>query len=543
MLDLLFLTGNRTKLCHARHMAIGCPVRIESIKQRSYNKSYVEPRLDLRKELLKQSYTSALEQSRKAGWNIRKNFFFLEDTSVIIDALSQDGEEIPGVDIKYWMRSHTFYSLDALLQQHGNNRKVTVRSDILLHIPDTYREKLSLEKPYLIFTSSQSGLICDKEHTISTNLIFPWLDNKTFNKWFVPDGAEVPISLLPIKEADKYDFRRKAFMDMVDSIKKLVQIPEVLAFDFASIGSTSTLVVCSFTCAGKTTIAQHLIKKFGYFHIEASDFMYWNCYMRHGVNPDINIGDFAEQALKEIPHIVSEKIAEYISKEKLNVPIIISGFRAKEEIDWLIDHYPKSKEIGVVVIDAPQSTRFDRHNARNRENALLSLEDFVERDKQQKRMGISDIFNYPNCRKVFNDSSFDTFFETFENSIISGQSPSSVQEMNLECLRDFSGNLKFEEIILLALLDKWEKNEDHEYFTTAAIAKISNKLFPLLRPKHKDNVSRYFNQDFYPFYEIYSNPDENKNKYRLSNTGYSRAILAYYKAVQQLGDSDSVPLK
>ena len=32
------------------------------------------------------------------------------------------------------------------------------------------------------------------ENEIKTNLVYPWLDNKTFNKWFIPDGVSVPLS-------------------------------------------------------------------------------------------------------------------------------------------------------------------------------------------------------------------------------------------------------------------------------------------------------------------------------------------------------------
>ena len=63
---------------------------------------------------------------------------------------------------------------------------------------------------------------------------------------------------------------------------------------------------------------------------------------------------------------------------------------------------------------------------------------------------------------------------------------------------------------------------------TTAIAKLIKEIFPEVKPKHKDNVSRYFNQDFYALYEIEPSSDESKRRYRLSNTGYGRAVDAYY---------------
>ena len=50
--------------------------------------------------------------------------------SVRIEALSHDGVEVPGVDIKYWMEEQTFARLDAALCSGGNDRRAIVRSDI-----------------------------------------------------------------------------------------------------------------------------------------------------------------------------------------------------------------------------------------------------------------------------------------------------------------------------------------------------------------------------------------------------------------------------
>ena len=42
-------------------------------------------------------------------------------------------------------------------------------------------------------------------------------------------------------------------------------------------------------------------------------------------------------ALVEIPHIVSEKVAEFILEEE-SVPVVVSGFRSLCEVDWLLDN-------------------------------------------------------------------------------------------------------------------------------------------------------------------------------------------------------------
>ena len=62
------------------------------------------------------------------------------------------------------------------------------------------------------------------------------------------------------------------------------------------------------------TISQYLLKAYGYRHIEASDFMYLNVYLRHDSISEINIGDFAEQALLAVPQIAAKDVAKIWSQ-------------------------------------------------------------------------------------------------------------------------------------------------------------------------------------------------------------------------------------
>ncbi|MCH8041212.1 MAG: AAA family ATPase [Nitrospinae bacterium] len=533
MLNLIFFTTNKVKLAHARYMAENYPIKIKGFKEKTYHASYDEPRINIREELLQSSYKSALAQATKGSIDTTRRFFFLEDTSLIIEALSTPEEEIPGVNVKDWMKTQTFDSINTLLMEHGNNRKVTVRSDILLHVPEPYKTKWGLEKSYVVFTGYQEGKVGDQEYNITTNCVYPWLDNKTFNKWFVPPNTSVPISLLPISEANKYDFRRHAFSQMVKFLKEKGGLSEEYKQTSLGLEPFSTWIVCGFTCAGKTTISQHLIRKYGYMHIEASDFMYLNYYLRHDVSSEIKIGDFAEIALIEKPQIAAEKIAEYM-EENSNLPTIISGFRSKKEIEWLRSYFGNGKKFGVVFIEASETIRFERQKRRNRYGKGLTLEDFRALDKQQVRMGLSEIAAGSDVTPVENEGSFNEFFEQFEGSGFQNPIPLEDREIDLSRFKEISDNVKLEDSIFIALLSKWKYNEDREFFTTTAISKLIRDIFPfLLKPKHKDNVSRYFNQDFYPFYDIEPNGDENKKKYRLSNTGYGEAMQVFHKLIRE----------
>ncbi|AUW46825.1 hypothetical protein CUJ84_pRLN2000283 (plasmid) [Rhizobium leguminosarum] len=59
-------------------------------------------------------------------------------------------------------------------------------------------------------------------------------------------------------------------------------------------------------------------------------------------------------------------------------------------------------------------------------------------------------------------------------------------------------------------------DEKRPSFTTSEIAKIINDLLSKTSQKHKDNVSRYFNQNFYAYYEIEIDPTKGTRRYRLS---------------------------
>jgi len=79
--------------------------------------------------------------------------------------------------------------------------------------------------------------------------------------------------------------------------------------------------------------------------------------------------------------------------------------------------------------------------------------------------------------------------------------------------------ISLEKIILIVLAIEYKKNE-FQYYTTTEIAHIINKYLNGTN-KSKNNISRYFNQSYYPYYEI--KKENKKNKYKLSPTGYSEA--------------------
>ena len=531
MLELTFLTSNIVKLEHASYIADQLPIRVVGFRQRTYHATYFEPRVSSRKELLEKSYRNALEQCRRAGISTRNQFFILEDTSVRVDALSTQGRDFPGLEIKYWMEKTSFSELDSALRLAGNDRSAQVRSDVLMHVPDAYRSVLKVKDKYLIFTGKQTGHVVESEIDFESNLVFPWLDNRTFNKWFCPKGFELPLGALEISEADGVDFRGKAFEKMFSFLYSCGLVAEIPLQMNLSLSDNIDFILCGYTCAGKTTASQHLAREYGYLHIEASDFMHLNYFYRHGYQRNIPIGYFAEQALVQLPHIVAEKVAEYILEEEPG-PIVASGFRSIVEVDWLLDKLAfLGRRFEVVFIDSEPGNRFDRIRARNRVGDGISFSEFEEKDDQQGRMGLRGIRESDSVTVWTNDGGLDAYLQFVGSRVMGRDKESRELDASVSALSAID-DVKLEDSILVGLLSVWTTDETREYFSTSEIAAIINsKIFPNIRPKHRENVHRYFNQDFYVYYEIDSRNPGRVRVYRLSNTGYGRAL----RAVRSLG--------
>ncbi|ESW95554.1 hypothetical protein X769_29075 [Mesorhizobium sp. LSJC268A00] len=529
MRELTFFTTNPTKLAHARYLAEGRQIRIQGFRQRTYHAGYIEPRLVSREAILEASYRSAKSQILKAGYSEATHPFILEDTSVRIDALSGTDNDIPGVDIKYWMEGRTFESLDSMLRATGNARGATVRSDVLLYVPTNYRNSWGVTSEYIVFHGEQRGSIVDQERDYATNLVYPWLDNRSFNRWFQPEGCDAPLGSLPIEVADRVDFRRKSFQQLFRFLDERRYSSAASIQMQLPLDHKPNIILCGYTCAGKTAASHYLARAFGYLHVEASDFMYLSYYYRHGYRGMLSIGDFAESALAQKPTIAAEKVAEYIL-DNLSEPIVISGFRAQQEIIHL------EKELALCgkyftrrFVAADEQVRFERLLARARPGDDLSIGEFRARDHQQQRMGLEVIRQSPGVLVLSNDGSMQNYLDSI-SQLVGAESKNEINvDASLNSLAKIS-DIGLQDAILIALLSVWKDDETRKFYTTTEMANLISTVFPRINPKHKDNVSRYFNQDYYVFYEIFGN--KNAKKYRLSNTGYGMAIRTLRSTVR-----------
>lgn len=520
MTELTFITSNHIKLAHARHLCKEYDINVIQYKKLHYGIGYKEPRIYDRDELLKESIEDAIIRWKKHVSPSGNRFFFIEDTSVVIDALSKGGEEVPGVDVKYWMQDMAFTKLDAQLQENGNNRKVKVFSHVVLFLPKKLQEQINAPNEYAIFSSYSEGKVIEEEQEFNTNILYPWLDNKSFNKWFAPDGYLFPISMLSIEDADKVDFRRGAFEQMLDFLHKYKivwkhsekPISQTLNFN-------PKFIVCGPTCAGKSTAGRYLLERHKYFHIEASDFMTLRYFETHGTSFNVDKGEFAAEFLKINPTVVVNGLINYMRDKKINDQFVITGFRTPTEINAFRKYF-SDNSMSLFYICANQNVRYNRWVKRQRDTIEYTKDRFTAINELQNKMGLSSITDIDGLIFIKNDYlKLSKFHTAIRKSMLNNVKALSIPDINkAKTIK----RLGLEKAILIALAIEYQKNES-AYYTTTEISHLINSFFVNFK-KNKNNISRYFNQSFYPYYEI--RKDENKKlKYKLSPTGYTEAIF------------------
>ena len=170
--------------------------------------------------------------------------------------------------------------------------------------------------------------------------------------------------------------------------------------------------------------------------------------------------------------------------------------------------------------------RYRRYIDRKRDGSLSQAE-FDERDEVQRRMGLRRLPVEISMHQITNDSSKLEMCGAFQLLMESHGAPrqSVPSTVNFKAVQQ-SAKHPLESLILKALFTRMVSGE---YFTTTEIAKLINETQADLKTKRsKDNVSRYFNQDFYPYFEI--SLDGKKRRYRLSSTGRSEALFLLAQA-------------
>lgn len=523
MFELIFFTSNRVKTQHAKHLCREFDIDIINFSEVTKLANYEEPRIDDRNELLSASFESAKKQIEISSYG-KNRAFIIEDTSVDIYALSRHyNKEFPGVDIKYWMKDTSFVDMDYQLHMLGNNRSVTVRSDLLLYLPSL--------KPFKFhFIGRSEGTVVCEDDDFDTNVVYPWLDNKTFNKWFQPKGETVVISKLPIEKADLYDFREKAFAQMLEILErnhiiKLKTVEQLPSTPELFENKIECHLVVGLTCAGKTTTANYLINECDFLHIEASDFMHEIYREHHGIDSDIDIGKFAKELLKRQPTMVSERVAKYLKDFQIQ-NTVITGFRLEEESAYIENILSNTYKIKRVVISASRHIREDRKAERSRVGDIKSTECLVNRDQREMKMGMEVLINHSDNIEIQNQGTFEQLFSAYTNKL------NITPLIKRHAVKSTDPNqFKLKDLIIIALYGMRHNEEKGNFYSTTEIRDMVNAL-GLTKPKFVNNIGRFFSKKVGAIFEVELFDEARPvRKYRLSNTGagYAKTLLRNFQ--------------
>jgi inosine/xanthosine triphosphate pyrophosphatase family protein/dephospho-CoA kinase len=349
--------------------------------------------------------------------------FFVEDTSVRIEALS-GSTDVPGLRVKEWFSETSFDALDAELKSRGNAREAVVKSDIALHLP-------GLARP-IFFHGEVAGRVADAPPGDFQSPQYPWLTSKTFNGWFVPDGAAKRLGEMSLEQSWQYDFRVRSLLGLIERIEEYttaMNLP-VNAYIRRRRPSASgqlpllpksrrVVVVVGKTCAGKSVFGSQA-SNVSFSWVEASDIVR-GFQQEHG-SPSQPIGEFAKEYLaRNGADVVARRVLQLMEGDP-DVPVVISGFRTLEELELVKREIP---ECEIVLVESSERTRFGRYVERARPGASSKIADFRSIDAAQWGLGLLAVAEDFADIRITNEGTLDEYFGQI-GAVLSGLTESVV---------------------------------------------------------------------------------------------------------------------
>lgn len=377
-LNLFFVTSNLVKSYHINHLCnlFGIPVKHYKEIFQSYQENYSF----LPEEAIKFSVNFIAQRLKHLG------LFFIEDSSIKIDVLSENNREYPGLETKEFFIDKSFSDIDRLIKAKGNNRNATIISRIGLHLPGNIEPE--------VFYGEIKGKIVVKEPKINkSNKNAIWLYDKSPINFFIPNGENNVLSNLKIKDSYEYDVRLKAlgkmfyrlsqFMVIIENAKSIYRKVKWDNVGQLPLFSPKVIIISGYTGTGKTTSAIYLKNKFDYYYLEESDVIKkeaFNANFRES-----NLSNFANEKVKSNDPLYFIKLLIQNAKISSN-KIVISGVRNPKEVDYLKKIYSNSK---LIYIDTPFKLRYLRTKVNGR--FLGKYNELCKITKQERIWGMEAI--------------------------------------------------------------------------------------------------------------------------------------------------------
>lgn len=391
-LEVLFYTSNIPKYMQARSVFELYGLKVNHFKHHiePYEEEYHKGKEELLVNAISQ-ITSEIGAS---------TVFFVEDTSLRIEAFSQGNEDYPGLAVKEWFVSNSFDDVNDKLNRKKRGRLAVVKSDIALHVP-------GLKKP-IFFYGETKGKIAKTSPDFEASVEHPWLTPNTFNGWLIPNGSNKRLGEMTFEESLKFDFRTFAFIKLIHRVEEYTAFLNLPIHSYKrkpkqintgqlplSLDKQELLIVLGSTCAGKTTFGQYASLHRNFTWIEASSVVRMLRESDLQEKRMSNLQVYAESLLKNRGmDLIAKKVLELISNKTYS-HIVITGFRTLEEIEFMKYNFP---EVKIVLIEVSERNRFERYIKRGSRKKIRKLEDFVSIDQDQWKFGLlrvaEDFINY-----------------------------------------------------------------------------------------------------------------------------------------------------
>lgn len=424
LLNVSFYTSNIHKLLQARLIfsRFGYELYHFRGKNEPYDENYQLGTVELLRKAIKQVRTE---------FGIQR-VFFVEDTSLRVEALSTPHSDSPGLAVKDWFSKTSFEELDRILRLRDNNRKATVKSDIALSLP-------TLNRP-IFFHGETSGTIAGTPPSFDENPQYPWLTPHTFNGWFIPDGSSRRLGEMEFEESIDYDFRAKTLVYLIQRLEEInaslslsssfIRVRRPAPRDQQALLFTDlrhkVFIVLGLKCAGKSTFADHCAMADDIQVFEASTIL-------RKISEDMgeSVGSDAE-ALQFLNKHGRDVVARYVSDVIEKIPdknVVITGFRTIEEIQFILS---KNNEAHIVNIECDEKIRFERHIKRSRDNDIQTLIDLRNQDERQMRFGALRVANDISDTVIRNETSILDYKAHIENIIRGRQAKTSAYRRRIK---------------------------------------------------------------------------------------------------------------
>lgn len=407
LLNVTFYTTSTDKLLQARLLFVrrGYDLRFVRTNSEPYDESYEGDT----EALLSRAIRQVNEE-----FGIR-SVFFVEDTSIRLECLSEGQSDFPGMAAKEWFAQTTFDDLRRQIALRGGDDRVTVKSDIALHLP-------TLSRP-ILFHGETLGRVADSPPAFEESAQYPWLTPRTFNGWFIPNGSVRRLGAMEFEESLDFDFRARSINALVDRLEEMNAVLDLkpTSYTLRRTEQTSSaqlplladdaqhvVVVIGHRCAGKTTLGNRAAIRDDVGVFEASTVL-----RDIGTEKGVKLTTSAE-ALAFLGKVGMDAVAHALveivqrSAKPFNV---ISGIRTIEELVTLRRSFPQMR---VLLVDADPRVRFERHIRRARDPEAKTYPAFQALDAEQARFGVMRVATDVAHRTIRNDTHLHTYLNKID---------------------------------------------------------------------------------------------------------------------------------